>query len=134
MQLKNIMLLKVTYSVINFSHPKIIMSTGTLAFGGGTLIVSAAGAALFIANAVHFDRARTNCNSISSTTANTLFWLNAILAVIFFLWFIWALFIIITHPRVKGETTTKTVYTAAPAPTTDFAANVVPAPTTGLSY
>ncbi len=117
------------------------MSTTTYAFSGGTLIVAAAGTALFVANAVNYERARKNCNAISSGTANLLFWLNAILAVVFGLLFIWALFVLITHPRGKGETTTKTTITTGPpvagvATSGNFSANVAPvvAPATHVIY
>ena len=97
-----------------------------------------------IANAVYFSRAKTNCSSINRGQANTMFWLNVILAVVMILIFLWSIFNIIYTEEgkayVKGvaatsttTTTTKTVPLAPAAvsqttyyPTSPFGTPMVP--------
>lgn len=50
----------------------------------GIAIGSSVGLALFITNAIEYDKIRrSSCNAISSETADRLFWLNVILAIVF---------------------------------------------------
>ena len=63
----------------DYSH-----TTAVLLFSGGAF-------ALAIANAVFFDRARRNCDTISTGTAELMFWLNVILAVVFGILFFWTI-------------------------------------------
>nr|QBK91131.1 MAG: uncharacterized protein LCPAC202_01050 [Pithovirus LCPAC202] len=64
---------------------------------------SAGGIALTVANAIEYNRAKTDCNSVSSNTANVLLWLNIILAVILAIIFIWAIYRLLVHPKTRGE-------------------------------
>ncbi len=66
-------------------------------------IGSAAGLALTITNAVFFSRARNNCLSVSNNAANTMMWLNIILAVILGFVFIWAIYRLVVHPDLQQE-------------------------------
>lgn len=68
-----------------------------------SIVGSAAGLALTITNAVYYSQARNNCNSISTTTANVMMWLNIILAVIFGIILIWAFYRLVVHPDLRKE-------------------------------
>ena len=71
------------------------------------LIGSVGGVILTVANAITFDRTRTDNTTISRTitrnTANVLFWLNVILAVVFAIIFIWAIYRLLIHPKTRSE-------------------------------
>lgn len=73
-----------------------------------TIVGSGAGLALTITNAVYYSQARNNCQSISSTAANTMMWLNIILAVIFGITLIWAFYRLVVHPDLRKELGKKT--------------------------
>lgn len=74
----------------------------------GTVIASAAGLGLTITNSVYYSRARSNCASIDSNSANIMMWLNIILAVIFGIILIWAFYRLVVHPDLRKELGRKT--------------------------
>lgn len=82
------------------------------------ILGSAGGIALTVANAIEYNRAKTDCNSVSSNTANVLLWLNIILAVILAIIFIWAIYRLLVHPKTRGEIVKKASVTALKVPTT----------------
>jgi len=84
------------------------VSTESRGFLLGTVIATASGLALTITNAVYYSQARNNCNSISTTTANVMMWLNIILAVIFGIILIWAIYRLVVHPDLRKELRNKT--------------------------
>ncbi len=98
------------------------------------IIGSAGGFALSVANAIEYNRAKTDCNSVSSNTANVLLWLNIILAVVLAIIFIWAIYRLLVHPKTRGEVTKKAVVTAVkvqPGTTVIRAPTHVLVPTSG---
>lgn len=99
------------------------------------MIGSVGGIALSISNAVEYNRAKTNCNSVSSNTANVLFWLNIILAAVLAIIFIWAIYRLLVHPKTRAEVTKKpTVATVTRTPVAavpQIPTNQVLTPTSG---
>ena len=83
------------------------ISTASRGFLIGALIASSAGVALTITNAVYYSKARNNCKSISSTSADVLMWLNIILAVIFGIIFVWTIYHLVVHPDLRKELSNK---------------------------
>jgi hypothetical protein len=92
------------------------VSTESRGFLIGTVIATGAGLALTITNAVYYGQVRNNCQSISSTAANVMMWLNIILAVIFGIILIWAIYRLVVHPDLRKELGRKTqdYFTSAP--------------------
>ncbi len=80
------------------------------------ILGSAGGIALTVANAIEYNRAKTDCNSVSRNTANVLLWLNIILAVILAIIFIWAIYRLLVHPKTRGEIVKKSSGTALKVP------------------
>lgn len=58
-------------------------------------------AGVFIANAVYFGRARNNCNTINRGQANTMMWINIILAIISLIIFFWSIYNIVFTEDAK---------------------------------
>ena len=79
------------------------VSTESRGFLLGTVIATSTGLALTITNSIYYSQARNNCNSISTTTANVMMWLNIILAVIFGIILIWAIYRLVVHPELRKE-------------------------------
>lgn len=100
------------------------------------IIGSAGGIALTVANAIEYNRARTNCDAISSNTANVLLWLNIILAVVLAIIFIWAIYRLVVHPKTRAEVTrapTVKVVQPMPAVVTRVPVSQVLTPTSGAA-
>ena len=91
------------------------------------IIGSAGGIALTVANAIEYNRAKTDCNSISSNTANVLLWLNIILAVILAIIFIWAIYRLLVHPKTRGEVVKKASVIPVKTHTTTTTVHTIPA-------
>jgi len=68
-----------------------------------TGLVTGVGLAITIANAVFFDKSRKNCKAYSKTTADIMFWLNIILAIIFGLLFFWTVIRFFFNPIFTGK-------------------------------
>lgn len=86
------------------------INTESHVFHGGVLIASAAGLTLTIINATYYSKVAKStggCN-LSQSTANTMMWLNIILAVIFGIVFIYALFRAFVHPDTRKQISKKT--------------------------
>lgn len=67
-------------------------STGSRWFKIIVLVGSGFGTGFFIANAVVFGRiVNKSCNAVSKNEAQTLMWINIIMAVVFSIIFIWAI-------------------------------------------
>ena len=65
-----------------------------------TFILTGFFAALFITNAIYFDRIiRGSCSTVNLTELTTLYWLNVILAIITILLFIWTFFRLTYHSK-----------------------------------
>ena len=57
------------------------------------VIASGLASAFFITNAIYYDRIRNGtCNAISKSEADTMFWINVILAIISVIVFIWGIY------------------------------------------
>nr|QBK90768.1 MAG: uncharacterized protein LCPAC201_00690 [Pithovirus LCPAC201] len=97
------------------------------------ILGSAGGVALTIANAIEYNRAKTDCNSVSSNTANVLLWLNIILAVILAIIFIWAIYRLLIHPKTKVELVKKPSVTALKIPVTSTSPTHVLIPTSNTA-
>jgi hypothetical protein len=101
------------------------------------LIGSAGGVALTVANAIEYNRAKTNCVAISTNTANVLLWLNVILAIILAIIFIWAIYRLLVHPRTMSEitrrpsVTTVTTRAVSPKQMTTIPTSQILTPTSG---
>lgn len=86
------------------------VNTESHVFHGSVLIASAAGLTLTILNATYYGKVAKStggCN-LSQGTANTMMWLNIILAVIFGIVFIYALFRAFVHPDTRKQISKKT--------------------------